>query len=39
MYTTGVLQGDTIAPFIFIICLDFVLRKALDNDKNLGLSI
>ena len=34
--TTGVLQGDTIVPF------HFVLRKALyynDNDKHLGLTI
>ena len=23
--TTGVLQGDTHAPFLFIICLDYVL--------------
>ena len=22
--TTGVLQGDTLAPFLFIICLDYV---------------
>jgi len=25
--TTGVLQGDTLAPFLFIIVLDFVLRQ------------
>ena len=25
----GVLQGDTLAPFLFIICLDCVLKKAL----------
>ena len=22
----GVLQGDTLAPFLFVICLDYVLR-------------
>ena len=22
----GVLQGDTLAPYLFIICLDYVLR-------------
>ena len=27
--SSGVLQGDTIAPFLFIICLDCVLKKAL----------
>ena len=26
--TAGVLQGDTLAPFIFIICLDYVLKKS-----------
>ena len=26
----GVLQGDTIGPCLFIICLDYVLKKALD---------
>ena len=35
---TSVLHRYTIASFIFIICLDFVLRKALDNDKHLGLT-
>ena len=24
--TGGVLQGDTLAPFLFIICLDYVLK-------------
>ena len=40
--TTGVLQGDTLAPFLFImyyICLDYVLRKSLDDNKHLGLTI
>ena len=37
--TTSLLQGNTCAPFLFIICLDFVPRKALDNDKHLGLTI
>ena len=26
----GVLQGDTLAPFLFRICLYYVLKKALD---------
>ena len=31
----GVLQGDTLAPYLFIICVDYVLRKRLraDNKK------
>ena len=33
----GVLQGDTLAPFLFIVVLDYVLRKALqDNEERLG---
>ena len=27
----GVLQGDTLAPYLFIICLDYVLRA--DKEK------
>ena len=30
--TTGVLQGDPLAPFLFIICLDYALRSILDTD-------
>ena len=26
----GVLQGDTLAPYLFIICLDYVLRTSID---------
>ena len=37
--TTGVLQGDMISPFLFIIYLYCVLRKAYVNDKHLGLTI
>ena len=37
--TTGVLQGDTLAHFLFIIFLDYVLRKSLDDNKHLGLTI
>ena len=29
----GVLQGDTLAPYLFIICLDYVLRKSIDKIK------
>ena len=27
----GVLQGDTLAPYLFIICLDYVLRTSIDD--------
>ena len=32
----GVLQGDTLAPYLFIICLDYVLRTSIDNIKENG---
>ena len=37
--STEVLQGDTLAPFIFIIVLDYVLRLSLDPLNNRGLQI
>ena len=27
----GVLQGDTLAPYLFITCLDYVLRTSIDK--------
>ena len=30
----GVLQGDTLAPYLFIICLDYVLRTSIDCITN-----
>ena len=36
----GVLQGDTLAPFLFIVVLDYVLRKALQgNEDRLGFTL
>ena len=37
----GVLQGDTLAPFLFIIVLDYCLRQAIPEDKaqELGFTI
>ena len=29
----GVLPGDTLAPFLFIICLDYMLRTSIDLRK------
>ena len=37
--TTGVLQGDTIAPFLFIICLDYVLKSSIDCSSNVGTTL
>ena len=33
----GVLQGDTLAPFLFIVCLDYILRTSIDSIKENGL--
>ena len=30
----GVLQGDTLAQYLFIICLDYMLRTSIDKIKN-----
>ena len=32
----GVLQGDMLAPYLFIICLDYVLRTLIDNIRENG---
>ena len=32
--TAGVLQGDTLAPFVFVIVLDYVLRKAISGRES-----
>ena len=32
----GVLQGDILAQYLFIICLDFVLRMSIDKMKDNG---
>ena len=36
---TGVLQGDTLAPYLFIICLDYVLRTSIDKIKENGFEL
>ena len=35
----GILQGDTLAPFLFIMVLDYVLRKSLDLNNTKGLQL
>ena len=35
----GELQGDTLAPYLFIICLDYVLRTSIDKIKENGFKL
>ena len=35
----GVLQGDTLASYLFIICLDYVLRTSIDNIRENGFEL
>ena len=35
----GVLQGDTLATYLFIVCLDYVLRTSLDIMKDNGFTL
>ena len=35
----GVLQGDMLAPYLFIICLDHVLRTSIDKIKENGFKL
>ena len=37
--TSGVLQGESLAPYLFIICLDYALRRSLDANKDLGFTL
>ncbi len=35
----GVLQGNTLAPYLFIICLDYVLRTSIDKIRKNGFEL
>ena len=35
----GVLQGDTLVPYLFIICLDYMLRASIDLMKENGFKL
>ena len=35
----GVLQGDTLAPYLFIICLGYVLRTSIDEIRENGFEL
>ena len=39
VFVAGVLQGDTLAPYHFIICQDYVLRTSIDKIKENGLEL
>ena len=36
---TGVLQGDTLVPYLFIICLDYVFRTSIDKIRENGFEL
>ena len=35
----GVLQGDTLAPYLFIICQNYVLRTSIDLMRENGFTL
>ena len=35
----GVLQGDTLAPYLFVIVVDYILRQSVDNIHTNGITI
>ena len=35
----GVFQGDTLAPYLFIICLDYVFRTSIDKIRENGFEL
>ena len=35
----SVLQEDTLAPYLFIICLDYVLRTSIDKMKEIDFNL
>ena len=35
----GVLQGDTLSPYILIVCLDYLLRTSIDKIKENGFEL
>ena len=39
LINAGILQGDTLAPFLFIIVVDYVLRMSIDTISSKGYEI
>ena len=37
--TTGILQGETLAPYLLVIAVDYILRQSIDGMNKLGLDI
>ena len=37
--TAGILQGDTLAPYLFVIVVDYILRQSVDTMKEKGIDI
>ena len=35
----GLLQGDTLVPYLFIICLDYVFRTSIDKIRENGFEL
>ena len=35
----GILQGDTLAPYLFIICIDYVLTTSIDKIRENGFEL
>ena len=38
-FDRGVLQGDKLAPYLFIVCLDYVLQMSKDLIKENGFTL
>lgn len=37
--TSGILQGDTLVHFLFIIVVDYALRQSVDEISDMGLMV
>ena len=37
--TAGVIQGDTLVNFLFIVCFEYILKHSLDYNTELGFTL